>query len=90
MIASGLQGGQDRLNVLLDEKHCDQNHVAGRDVVEAFIQKLGVLPPFGRGVQRDAKPRQLARQHLVGARHRARQMAIQRHNDEAHGSAASG
>ena len=89
LIAPRRERRQHGLNVLLDEKHGRQNDVARRDVVETFIKQLGILSPFGRGMKRDPKAGHLIRQHLVRASNRAGKVTVQRHNNEAHGSATS-
>ena len=89
LVAPRLERGKHGLDMLLDEKHGRQDDVARRDVVETFIKQLGVLSPFGRGMERDPKARHLVRQHLVRAGNRAGEVTVQRHNNKAHGSATS-
>ena len=90
MVAARLQRGKNGLNVLLDEEHRGENYVAGRDVIETFIQQFRILSPLGRSVQRNSKPRQFARKHLVRAGDRTGKVTVQRHDNEAHVSATSG
>ena len=75
--------------MLLDEEHCREDDVTGRDVVKTFIEQLGILSPFRRRMERDPQTRDLVREHFVRAGDRTGEVTVQRHNNEAHGSATS-
>jgi hypothetical protein len=81
-VAPRLQRRQHGLDVVVHEHHRHEHDVGLRDVGLAALQR-GRLIPLGRRVQRQAQPRQLAQQHVLGALGRAGQMAVQRHDGDA-------
>ncbi len=84
VVAAGPQVADHRLDVVLHEQHGGDDDVALRDVLAAALQRLGVAAPFGGGVQRQAQSRQIPQQVAAGLLGGAGQMAVQRHDDDAH------
>ena len=90
LLAAGPQGGQDRQEMILEEQHRGDDDVAGLDVGDAALERLGVGAPLGRGVQRDVQPGRLATQPRPRAVGRAREVGVHRHDDDVHSRALSG
>ena len=88
--APRLQGGQDHLDMVVHEQHVGDDDVGAFDVGARGHQLGLVLAPFGGGVQAQHQARQFAAQRFGGAIDGARQMPVQRHDDDADRDRLSG
>ena len=90
LLAPGLQPRQHLLDVILQEQHGDNDDVPRLDIGAATLPCRRVVGPLGRDVDRQAQAREVARQGVPRAVDRARQMAVEGDDDDAHRDALSG
>jgi hypothetical protein len=84
MVAPRLQRRQHRQEVIFHEQHGRDHDVAVRDVALATLQRCGVTAPFGRRVNHQLQSRHRLRERAVRAFGGAREVAVHRHDDDAH------
>ena len=72
--------------MILEEQHRHQDDIAARDVGAGGIELLRRFLPVGSGVKANRHPGIFAREPRLRALHRARQMIVERDDDDADGS----
>ena len=82
VITARPDSGEDRLGVLLHEQHRGDNDVGLADGFEAAAQCCGIVP-IGRGMEGEVEPGDIALQAAARAIDRARQMIVERDDDDA-------
>ncbi|GJE31910.1 hypothetical protein LDDCCGHA_2092 [Methylobacterium oxalidis] len=83
MGATREQGRQDGADVLVHEQHRAQDDIGPRDVGAAGLDRGRIGLPVRGGVEAEGEARHLRREGQARALHGARQVIVERHDDDA-------